>query len=136
MFLVLPFLRFARVLARLRVGRMGRVVSSAIRSSRSARAVLSSRLGWLAAVTAIIVLSAAQLLYEFAGFNRYGDALHAAALATIVGEPAGRASGAARVLDVVLALYSVIVFAALAGTLGAFFLEQRSAAQGGERPEQ
>lgn len=69
------------------------------------RAVLSSRIGWLAAVTAIIVLSAAQLLYEFAGFNRYADTLHAAALATIVGEPVGRASGAALLLDVVLGLY-------------------------------
>jgi len=63
-FLALPFFRFVRILARLRLARLGRVVSSAVRSTRTATARLSGRLGWLSAVTAIVVLSASQLLYE------------------------------------------------------------------------
>lgn len=122
-FLVVPFLRFARILAR--VARLGRVVSSAVRTTRTARAQLSGRLGWLAAVTTIVVLSASQVLYEFGGYDRYGAALHDAALATINGEPLGVDSGFADVLEVGLALYSVVVFATLAGTVGAYFLEGR-----------
>ena len=119
-FLAVPFLRFVRILAR--VARLGRVVSSAVRTTRSATATLSSRLGWLSAVTAMVVLAASQILYEFASYERYADALHDAALATITGEPTGLDSAAASVLEVLLALYSVVVFATLAGVLGAYFL--------------
>jgi voltage-gated potassium channel len=127
-FLVVPFLRFLRLVALLRVARAGRVVSSAVRSSRSAGRLLSSRLGWLGAVSAIVVLSTSQLLFAFGVFTSYGEALHAAALATVSGQPMGRPETLARVLDVVLAVYSVGVFAALAGTVGAYFLEGRRAA--------
>ncbi|HUF95925.1 MAG TPA: hypothetical protein VMO52_07565 [Acidimicrobiia bacterium] len=124
-FLVLPFLRILRLVRTLRILRTGRVLSSAVRSSRSARRVLGSRIGWLAVVSAITALGSSQLLYEFEVFDRYGDALHAAALATITGEPLARPDGFAKVLDVALAAYSVVVFAALAATLGAYFLERR-----------
>jgi voltage-gated potassium channel len=134
-FLALPFLRFVRVLTRLHglgrirsVSRGGRVLSSAVRSSRTATRKLSGRIGWLGAVTVIVVLAASQLLFEFAGFETYGDALHAAALATVAGAPLGREGTLAKVLDVVLTTYSVVVFATLAGTLGAFFLERRDEA--------
>jgi voltage-gated potassium channel len=126
-FLVVPMLRFLRLVAVLRVARAGRVVSSAVRSSRSAGRILSSRLGWLAAVSVIIVLSTSQLLFTLGVYDRYGQALHDAALATVSGEPFPRDSGLTQVLDVLLALYSVGVFAALAGTLGAYFLEERTA---------
>jgi len=124
-FLVLPFLRFFRILARLRLARAGRVVSSAFRTGRSATATLSSRLGWLTAVTCIVVLAASQLLHEFAGLEPYGEALHRTALTTVTGEPLGIDDGLAEVVELLLALYSVAVFATLAGTVGAFFLEQR-----------
>jgi voltage-gated potassium channel len=124
-FLALPALRFVRLVLVLRAARAGRVVSSAIRSSRSAGRVLSSRLAWLGAVSVILALSASQLLFAFDVYAGYGDALHAAALATITGEPFGRDHGLAKVLDVVLGIWSVGVFAALAGTLGAYFLEER-----------
>ena len=88
--------------------------------------MLSSRLAWLAAVSVILILSASQLLYAFDVYASYGDALHAAALATITGEPFAQEEGLAKVLDVVLAVWSVGVFAALAGTLGAYFLEGRT----------
>ncbi|MEX1209090.1 MAG: hypothetical protein WEE36_10905, partial [Acidimicrobiia bacterium] len=124
-FLVLPFLRIFRLIRTIRILRTGRVLSSAVRSSRSARRVLGSRVGWLAVVSAITALGSSQLLYEFEVFDRYGDALHAAALATITGEPMGQSDGFAKVLDVALAAYSVVVFAALAATLGAYFLERQ-----------
>ncbi|HET6562522.1 MAG TPA: hypothetical protein VFG72_11660 [Marmoricola sp.] len=124
-FLVLPFLRVLRLVRAVRVLRTGRVLSSAIRSSRSARSVLGGRVGWLAVVSAITVVGSSQLLYEFGDYASYGDALHAAALATISGEPLGRDDAFSRVLEVVLATFSVVVFATLAGSLGAFFLETR-----------
>jgi voltage-gated potassium channel len=124
-FLALPMLRFVRLVLVLRAARAGRVVSSAVRSSRSAGRVMSDRLAWLAAVSVILILSASQLLFAFEVFDDYGDALHAAALATISGQPMGQDDGLAQVLDVLLAIWSVGVFAALAGTLGAYFLEGR-----------
>ena len=124
-FLLLPFLRIVRLVWTIRILRTGRVLSSAVRSSRSARQVLGSRVGWLAVVSAITALGSSQLLYEFEVFDRYGDALHAAALATITGEPLAQPDGFAKILDVALAAYSVVVFATLAATLGAYFLERQ-----------
>jgi voltage-gated potassium channel len=124
-FLALPMLRFVRLVLVLRAARAGRVVSSAVRSSRSAGRVLSDRLAWLAAVSVILVLAASQLLFAFGVYALYGDALHDAALATITGTPMGQEAGLAKVLDVVLGIWSVGIFAAVAGTLGAYFLEER-----------
>jgi voltage-gated potassium channel len=126
-FLVLPFLRVLRLVRAVRFLRTGRVLSSAVRSSRSARSVLGGRVGWLASVSAITVLGSSQLLYEFSGYERYGDALHAAALATIIGQPLGQPDGFAKLLEVALAAYSVVVFATLAGSLGAYFLSSATA---------
>lgn len=133
-FLVLPFLRIFRLIRTIRIVRAGRVLSSAVRSSRSARRVLGSRVGWLAVISAITALGSSQLLYEFEVFDRYGDALHAAALATITGEPIAQPDGFAKVLDVALAAYSVVVFAALAATLGAYFLERQRLTSPGPTP--
>lgn len=139
LFLVLPALRFLRGLALLRVVRAGRVlrvvraggvVSSAVRSSRSAGRILTSRLGWVAALSAIVVLAASQLLFTQGYYDSYGDALHASALATISGEPLGLQAGLPKVLEVLLVAYSVGVFAALAGTLGAYFFESRRPSDG------
>lgn len=126
-FLALPFLRFLRILARIRVRpvvRFGRVLSSAVRGTRTAGRKLTGRVGWVAAVTAIVVLASSQLLFEFAGYETYGTALNEAALAAVAGEPLHAGVGIARVIEVVLAVYSVAIFASLAGILGAFFLEE------------
>ncbi len=128
-FLAVPFLRFLRPLARLRIPRLGRLLSASIRSGRVAGRRLTSRLAWLATVTLIVVLASSLLLFELAVFASYPDALHAAALATVTGEPLGRDAGAAKVVEVVLAVYSVVVFASLAGMLGAFFLERAADAR-------
>ncbi|MDN6358633.1 hypothetical protein [Yaniella sp.] len=83
-FLLVPFLRFFRVLRALRflhVARFGRVLSAGVRGSRSAEKLLSNRVAWLLAVTAIVMLAASQLLYLFADYPSYFDALYEAALA-------------------------------------------------------
>jgi voltage-gated potassium channel len=126
LFLVLPFLALFRFLMALRIARAGRLLSAAVRGTRSAATSLRSRLMTVGAVTVMVVLLAANVLFEFAGVEPYSTALHAAALATITGEPVPSDTGVAHILGVVLALYSVIVFAAIAGSLGAFFLEKRS----------
>lgn len=128
LFLLLPFLRFLRVLraARLlrlaRVSRVGGVLSAGLRGSRSAGKLLSSRIGWLAAVTAVVVLVSSQLLYVLGYYGGYGLALSDAAMATVTGRELGAEGAFPRVFEVVLALYSVAVFATLAGSVGAFFL--------------
>jgi voltage-gated potassium channel len=128
LFLVLPFLRFARALALLRAARLGGVVSAAVRGSRSAGRLLSGRIGWLAAVTGVVVLAGSQLLYVGGAYQDYAPALHETALATVTGQPLTAEAGLARVLEVVLAVYSVVVFATLAGALGAYFLDERNRA--------
>lgn len=122
LFLLLPFLRFARAVTLLRAARVGGVLSAAVRGSRSAGRLLSDRLAWLVVVSAVVVLASSQLLYVVGSYDSYGDALHDAALATITGEPLGRPDAFARVLEVALAAYSVAVFATLAASLGAYFL--------------
>jgi voltage-gated potassium channel len=131
-FLAVPFLRFARVIAALRAARVGAVVGAAVRGSRSAGRVLSSRLWWLGIVTVIVALASSQLLYTLGSYGSYGDALHAAAFATISGEPLDAEGGFARVMELLLAAYSVVVFAGLAAAVGAFFL--RPEGDEGEQP--
>jgi voltage-gated potassium channel len=128
LFLALPFLRFARALTLLRAARLGGVVSAAVRGSRSAGRLLSGRIGWLAAVTGVVVLAGSQLLYVGGAYEDYAPALHETALATVTGQPLTAEAGLARILEVVLAVYSVAVFATLAGALGAYFLDNRQPA--------
>lgn len=131
-FLVLPFLRFLRIagrLARLRPARMGRLVSSTVRGLRTATGALTSRIAWLAAVTTIVILVASQILYEFGGYASYAAALHDAAYSAITGEALPVRSAVADVLELVLAIYAVVVFAFLAASLGAYLLERRGDAR-------
>ena len=130
MFLLLPFLRVLRLVRTVRLLRTGRVLSSAVRSSRSAQRAFGDPVAWLGAVWAITVLVSSQLLYEFGDHPRYGEALHACALAAVTGEPLGQPGGFAQVLEVLLAVFSVGIFATLAGTFGAYFLESRRSAAG------
>lgn len=127
-FLAVPFLRFVRALALVRVfrvARVGGILSAAVRSSRSAGRLLSGRVTWLGVVTGIVILSSSQLLYVFGAYDQYGSALHETALSTVTGAPLSAEGEAVRVLEVSLAVYSVVVFATLAGALGAYFLQQR-----------
>lgn len=124
LFLAVPALRFVRALRALRAARVGRVLSAAIRSGRSAGRKLTSRVATLGTVTVIVVLASSQVLYELDGDASYGETLHAAALATVAGEPLPNTDGAGRVIGLLLVAYSMVVFAALAGTVGAYLLER------------
>lgn len=127
-FLLIPFLRFFRALQTLRllrlsrVARVGGIVSASVRGSRSAGKLLSNRIGWLASVTAVVILASSQLLYAVGSHTDYSRALYEAALTTITGGGMTSTDGFSQVLHVVLAVYSVAVFATLAGSLGAYFL--------------
>ncbi|MFO7690698.1 MAG: hypothetical protein R6W83_09145, partial [Cryobacterium sp.] len=131
-----PFLRFFRAVQALRLVRISRltrvggILSAGVRGSRSAARLLSSRIGWLASLTGVVVLASSQLLYAFGVHDSYADALYEAALATITGGGITTDDAFSRLLHVALAIYSVAVFATLAGALGAYFLrdEKKTAA--------
>jgi voltage-gated potassium channel len=127
-FLAVPFLRFARALRLLRTARIGGVVAATVRGSRSAGRLLTGRIASLAVLTGVVVLGASQLLYAAESYTHYGEALHEAALATVTGEPLTAEGLLARVAEVLLAVYSVAVFATLAGAVGAYFLQRDPAA--------
>ncbi len=74
-------------------------------------------------MTAIIILVSSQLLFLTESYDSYVDALYESALLAISGTPLTIDSGFSRLLEVVLSIYAVVVFATLAGALGAFFLE-------------
>ena len=123
--LAIPVLSFVRLLIVARLARMGRLVSSALRGTRSARSRLGGRLGWLVAVHVMVVLGVSEMAFQYLPFEAFGEALYAVALTSVSGQTLGIDRGLAQVLDVVLATYAVVVFGALAGVLGSFFLERR-----------
>ena len=138
-FLLLPFLRFIRALQALRalrvarisrVARVGGILSAGVRGSRSAGRLLSNRIGWLVAVTVVVVLAASQLLYVMGSETDYTTALYEAALATVTGTGITADDPFAKLLQLMLAVYSVAVFATLAGSLGAFFLHDQEESGG------
>ncbi|MBQ1076354.1 hypothetical protein KBX06_24815 [Micromonospora sp. C31] len=121
-FLAVPFLRFARAATALRAARAGGVITAAVRGSRSAGRLLTDRLAWLAIITTTVVLTVGQLLVLAGAYRGYGEALHDVALTTITGEPLGSPNKLAQIVELLLAVYSVVVFGTLAGALGAYFL--------------
>jgi voltage-gated potassium channel len=76
-------------------------------------------------VTGVVVLAGSQLLYVGGAYEDYAPALHETALSTVTGQPLTAHGDLARILEVLLAVYSVAVFATLAGALGAYFLDDR-----------
>lgn len=130
-FLLVPFLRFFRALQALRLvrvarlARYGSILSAGVRGSRSAGRLLSSRIAWLSAVTAVVILASSQLLYATGEHSSYSEALYESAMAAITGSGVTGTSIFSRIIQVLLAIYSVAVFATLAGTLGAYFLRQK-----------
>lgn len=130
-FLVLPALRVLRVVRAVRALRIlpaARVIGSGYRAIGNAGRLLRGRIAFLVATTVIAILSGGQLLYVFevrrAGLAGLGDTLwwsaNLAISSTPVFEPA---TVVGRIVTLVLSAYGVVVFAALAATLGAFFLE-------------
>jgi voltage-gated potassium channel len=134
LFLVLPVLRVLRVARALRLVRVlpaARVVGSSYRAVGTARGLLTGRLQFLAVTTGIVALGGGQLLYVLergrtGGVDTLGDALwwsaNLAVASNLVEQPVTLAG---RLLGLVLSTYALVVFASLAGSLGAFFVESR-----------
>jgi voltage-gated potassium channel len=121
LFLAVPFLRFLRAFTR--SARVARSLASSVRGTRTAGRALGSRIAYLGAATIGVILASSQILFEFGSTTSFGEALHAAALSTISGQPIRLDGALARVVEIVLAIYAVALFATLAGSVGAFFLE-------------
>lgn len=124
-FLLLPFLALFRFFMAIRVARAGRLLSAAVRGTRSAAAALGTRVSTVAAISVMVILISANVLFEFGGIEPYARALHAAAMATISGTAIPTGNSVSDVMEVVLALYSVAILGAVAGSLGAYFLERK-----------
>ncbi len=78
---------------------------------------------------------ASQLLYATGTHETYADSLFESAMATITGSGLTPTSAFSRILQVLLAVYSVAVFATLAGSLGAFFLREERPGTAGATPD-
>lgn len=124
-FLLVPFLRFLRSLSR--SARLARIATTSVRGARGAGRNLAGRVGWLAGATVAVVLAASEVLFEYGPGVSYPHALHDAVLGAVAGQPIEATGAVADVVEIVLALYATVVFATLAGVVGAFFLENREA---------
>lgn len=141
LFLAVPLLRTLRLFRALRSLRalpVARVVGSGYRTIGSARSLLGGRLAYLAVVTGTVVFAGGQVLFLVQpGARSLGDALWWSANLAITGtymfDPT---SVPARLVSLVLSTYAVVVFASLAATVGAFFVESRVEAEetGGTPP--
>lgn len=134
--LAVPTLRFLRFVRLLRVGRAlpaARVVTSSYRAAGTARKLLGSRLGYLGAVTAVVTVALAELAYLFERdapretFTSFGDALlwSIAVVVAQQGDPVPQTTGAHLAMLAGFA-WGVVVFATVAGSLGAFFVDERA----------
>jgi voltage-gated potassium channel len=133
-FLVMPALRMLRMIRALRAVRVlpaARVVGSSYRAVGTASGLLTGRLQFLAAATAVVVFGGGQLLYVLergrtGALESLGDALwwsaNLAIASNLVHEPVTLAG---RLLALVLSGYAIVVFASLAASIGAFFVESR-----------
>lgn len=130
-FLAVPLLRTARIVPALRTLRIvptARVLGSSYRAIGTARGLLGGRLSFLGVTTVSVIVAGAQLLYLLDGTGEsFGETLwwsvNLAISGTYTFEPT---TVPARLVSLVLSAYAVIVFAALAAALGAFFVEQRA----------
>jgi voltage-gated potassium channel len=146
LFLALPILRIFRVLRAARAFRAlpaARVVGSSYRAIGTARSLLGSRLVFLSVTTAVVVFAGGQLYHLAEGregdAGSLGDGIWWAANAAISGNLMTDPSTlGGRVLGLLLQGYAVVVFASVAATLGAFFIEsraERAAAEDAEADE-
>ena len=133
--LLLPTLRLLRFVRLLRLGRAlpaARVASASYRSIGTAKRVARSRLGYIAAVSTVVVIAIAEAAYLFERdrqdgvFASFGDALLWSA-STVFGQQAEPvpASVGAQIAMIVGFVLGTTVVAAVAATLGAWFVDER-----------
>lgn len=135
LFLALPILRTVRVVSSLRALRIlpaARVVGSSYRTLGTARNLLGGRLSFLAVTTVAVIFAGGQLLFLLesggrGGGDGLGDALWWSANLAISGSYLFQPETVpGRLVALTLSAYAVVVFASLAATIGAFFIEQRA----------
>lgn len=140
--LVVPTLRLLRLGALLRLGRAlpaARVVSTSYRATGVARRLVRSRASFLGAVAAIATLAAAELIWlaerGHRTFANFGDALiwAAAAVLALQADPSP-ATTAGRLVMLGAFAVGLVLVATLAGTVGAYLLEERRERMESERP--
>lgn len=130
--LVIPTLRVLRFVRLVRLGRAlpaARAVSASYRTVGSARRVARSRMLYLGAVTAAVVVAVAEVAYVFERderggiFDSFGESLFWAS-SSVLGQQADPVpqSAGARVAMLGGFLMGITVVALLAATLGAWFV--------------
>jgi voltage-gated potassium channel len=139
--LLVPTLRLLRFAALLRIGRAlpaARVVSTSYRATGVARRLLGSRTAFLSAVAAVVTLAVAELAWlaerGHGTFETFGDALLWAASTVIAtqGDPVPQ-SPVGRLVMLAGFAVGLVLVATLAGTVGAYLLEERRERVEGER---
>lgn len=131
LFLALPALRILRVVRAARVLRVlpaARVVGSSYRAIGTARSLLGNRLSLLAVVTGVVIFAGGQLMFvlERGTAGSLGEAMWWSANASLTGSLVfDPTTWPARALSLALSAYAVVVFASLAATLGAYFIDAR-----------
>lgn len=132
--LLVPALRVLRFLRLLRLGRAlpaARVISTSYRVTGTARRLLRSRLAYLAAMSTVATVAVAELAFMFEDengrtFDSFGDALlwSASVVLAMQGDPVPETTGARLVMITGFA-FGLVIIGTLAGTVGAFFLDDR-----------
>ena len=133
--LVIPTLRVLRFLRLVRLGRAlpaARVVSSSYRSVGTARRLFGTRLGYLGASAVVVAIASAELVFLFergargTGLESFGDALlwAAAAVVALQADPVP-VTIAGRIVMLATLAFGLVVVASLAGTVGAYLVEER-----------
>lgn len=133
--LVVPTLRALRFIRLIRLGRAlpaARVLSASYRGLAPARNLLRSRLGYLAAASVAVAVAASELVYLFErdrtdpAFESFSDALFwgFATVLALQADPVPESVGA-RVVMIAGFAFGLVIVASLAGTVGAFLLDER-----------
>ena len=149
--LLVPALRLFRALRALRVLRAGRalrsvrlvkVVASVNRGMRAlGRSMRRRHLGYVVALTAIVIVAGAAGMYAFEGdpsgrggaLRSYGDALWwTTMIMTTFGSDFWPRSAEGRVLCILLALYAFAVFGYVTASLATYFVGREASAPDGD----
>lgn len=132
--LLVPTLRLLRFTALLRIGRAlpaARVVSTSYRATGVARQLVRSRTSFLGAVAAVVTLAVAELAWlaerGHGTFDTFGDALLWSARTVLAAQSDPLpASALGQLLTLAGFAVALILVATLAGTIGAYLLEERN----------
>lgn len=133
--LLVPTLRVLSFLRLLRLGRAlpaARVAASSYRSAGVARGLVGSRLGYLGGLSTVVSIAVAELAFVFerdvagGAFDSFGDALiwGLSVVIAMQADPVPESIGG-RIVMLAGFAFGLIVVASLAGTIGAFLVEDR-----------